>query len=51
MTARALRNAEVTTEPVLTCFTCINHVWRSTPERDRFSDVDEDDSVYEDDDD
>lgn len=33
--------AEWTTEPVLTCFICVNHVWQNTPVRDRFSDVDD----------
>ena len=47
----AVYHAEWTNTPVLTCFTCINHVWQDTPMRDRFSDVDEDGSVYEDDDD
>lgn len=45
-----VHDAVGTDAPVLTCFTCINHVWRDTPVRDRFSDVDEDGTSYDDDD-
>ena len=45
-----MKNAERSDEPVLTCFTCINHTWVNSPTRDRFDDVDEDGSSYDDDD-
>jgi hypothetical protein len=38
-----MRDAEWSDEPVLTCFTCISHVWHNTSARDRFDDVDEGD--------
>lgn len=38
----ATHNAEWTNEPVLTCFTCINHVWRDTELR--YAPDDDDDS-------
>jgi len=46
-----VRDAEVTDEPVLTCFTCVGFTFVDSPSRDLFDDVDEDGTSYQDDDD